>query len=151
MRASRSIYTSTSITGCARRSAFRPWPLPPQGQSQPSAELKEALNHIPASADARRPGDPVLKGVRADLAGAKPRLVLEAEFPGGTEHADIFVEGPQGLFIPLPRRTGAGSGELATFEVDLSDGVDVQELKGKTLTATLVSGSGQSEATFPVN
>jgi DsbC/DsbD-like thiol-disulfide interchange protein len=123
----------------------------PNDASTPSSELTDAMKLVPAPADARRPGDPVLKGVRADLAGPKPHLVLEAEFPSGAEHADIFIEGPNALYIPLPKKTGATNGQLVTFEVDLSEGVDIQELKNKTLTATLVSDGGQSEATFPVN
>jgi len=40
-----------------------------------------------------------------------------------------------------------GSGHV-TFEVDLSQDVDLQALKGQKLTATLVSDNGQSETTF---
>ena len=37
-----------------------------------------------------------------------------------------------------------------TFEVDLSKDADIAALKGKQLTATMVSDKGQSEATFPL-
>jgi DsbC/DsbD-like thiol-disulfide interchange protein len=125
--------------------------VPPKDAGTPSSELTDAMKLVPAAADARRAGDPILKGVHADLAGAKPHLVLEAEFPSGVDHADIFIEGPNALYIPLPKRTGIANGQLVTFEVDLSEGVDVQDLKNKVLTATLVSEGGQSEATFSVN
>lgn len=123
----------------------------PEQAKDDSTELSEALKRVPAPESARRPGDPILKSVHAELAGPKPRLVLEAEFPGGGSHADVFIEGPQDIYVPLPRKTGDnGTGRL-TFEVDLSDGIDVQDLKNKTLTATLVSDQGQSEATFSVD
>jgi DsbC/DsbD-like thiol-disulfide interchange protein len=125
--------------------------VPPKNTSAPSGELTDAMKLVPAPADARQPKDPVLKSVHADLAGAKPRIVLEAEFPSGADHADIFIEGPNALYVPLPKRVGDAKGPLVTFEVDLSEGVDIQELKNKILTATLVSEGGQSEATFPVN
>ena len=93
----------------------------------------------------------MLKGVRTELGGPKPRLVLEAEFPGGAEHADIFIEAPPGLYVPLPKKIADDGAGHATFEVDLSDGIDAKDLKDKPLTATLVSDKGQSEATFSVD
>jgi DsbC/DsbD-like thiol-disulfide interchange protein len=123
---------------------------PAQGSNIPN-ELAAALKLVPASESERRPGDPVLKHVASELSGAKPNIVFEAQFPSGSEHADLFLEAPGGLFVPLPKRTADdGSGHL-TFQVDLSRDVDLQALKGQKLTATLVSDSGQSETTFSVD
>ncbi len=106
---------------------------------------------MPAPDSERRPGDPVLKRVVSELDGAKPRLLLEAEFPGGAGHADIFIEAPPGLYVPLPKKIAVEGTNTITFEVDLSDGIDVKDLKDKKLTATLVSDGGQSETTFSPN
>ena len=125
--------------------------IAPDQARESSAELADALKHVPAPENARRPDDPVLKSVHADLSGSKPRIVLKADFPGGAEHADIFIEAPQDAYVPLPKKVSQDATGEATFEVDLSDGVDVADLKGKTLTATLVSDKGQSEATFPLD
>jgi DsbC/DsbD-like thiol-disulfide interchange protein len=114
-------------------------------------ELAAALKQGPAPEGERRPGDPVLKRVVSDLTGAKPSIVLDAEFPAGSEHADVFIEAPGGLFVPLPKKTSDDGAGRVTFQVDLSKDVDLQALKGQKLTATLVSDQGQSEATFPVN
>ena len=70
-----------------------------------SDELAAALKQVPAPEAERRAGDPVLKHVVAELGGDKPSIVLEAEFPSGSEHADIFIEAPTGLFVPLPKKT----------------------------------------------
>lgn len=125
--------------------------IAPEQKSQTPPALAAALQRVPAPENARRPGDPRLKSVRSNLAGAKPRIVLEAEFPGGAEHADIFIEAPDGLYVPLPKKIGDDGKGGATFEVELADDIDVQELKHKTLTATLVSDSGQSETTFSLD
>lgn len=119
------------------------------GETQaPSGELAEGLNRVPVSQNELRAGDPRLKRAVPELTGPKPRLLLEAEFPGGAEHADAFIEAPDGLYVPLPKKIADdGKGGL-TFEVDLSKDVDVAALKGKKLTATFVSDKGQSEATF---
>ncbi len=123
---------------------------PEQGSGVPAA-LADALNRVPAPEGKHRPDDPVLKGVRADLDGTKPRFFLEADFPGGAEHADIFIEGPPGLYVPLPKKIADDGAGHATFEVDLADAIDAKDLKDKTLTATLISGKGQSETTFSVD
>ena len=50
--------------------------------------------------------------------------------------------------MPLPKKTSDDGSGHVTFEVDLSQDVDLQALKGQKLTATLVSDNGQSETTF---
>ena len=41
--------------------------------------------------------------------------------------------------------TSAGK---VVFEVDLTDGVDLKDLKGKPLTVTMIDGKGQAETTI---
>jgi len=125
--------------------------IAPDAPGEVPAELAAALERVPAPKDARRPGDPVLARVEGDLAGPKPRVLLEADFPGGADHADIFVEAPDGLYVPLPKKIADDGSGRATFEIDLSDGIDLEDLKGKALTATLISDNGQSETTFSVD
>ena len=120
---------------------------PDKGSEVPD-ELATALKLVPAPEGERRTGDPVLRRVVSELRGAKPNIVLETEFPSGSEHADLFIEAPQGLFVPLPKKTADDGSGRVTFQVDLSEDVDLQALKGQKLTATLVSDNGQSEATF---
>lgn len=113
-----------------------------------AAELAMAFDAVPRSADARRPADPRLRAAKVELSGDKPSVRLEAEFPGGADGADLFLEAPGGLWIPLAKREGEAKGDVAVFRVDLTDGADVGDLKGKTIRATLVSPRGQSETSF---
>jgi DsbC/DsbD-like thiol-disulfide interchange protein len=107
-------------------------------------DLGEALEQVPRQERERRPDDPVLVRSAFVLTGAKPHLALEAKFPGGTSDADAFVEGPEGVGLPLPEKaSGAAEGHLR-FTVDLSE-IDGAELKGATLLVTLVGAKGQSE------
>ena len=110
----------------------------------------DAMARVPAPLEARRETDPVLKRTVVELSGAKPRLLLETQFPGGAGHADAFVEAPDGLYVPLPKKIADDGKGAVTFEIDLSKDADVAALKGKQLTATIVSDKGQSEATFPL-
>jgi DsbC/DsbD-like thiol-disulfide interchange protein len=125
--------------------------VPPGAASTPVAEpLARAFDRVPRSVDARRPTDPSLRATKIQLAGDKPSIRLEAEFPGGAEGADLFLEAPGGIWIPMAKAHGAPQGTIATFLVDLTDGADVGDLKGKTVRITLVSPRGQSETTLKI-
>lgn len=113
-------------------------------------ELIAAMARIPAPPEGRRDNDPTLKRAVVDLAASKPHIVLETQFPAGAEHVDAFVEAPDGAYIPLPKKTSDDGKGSVTFEIDLNKDVDIAALKGKPLTATIVSDKGQSEATFPL-
>lgn len=116
--------------------------------TETSAPLMEAMARIPAMPQARRETDPLIKRVTPELNSDKPRIVIEAEVPGGTEGVDAFVDVPGGLYVPLPKQTAANADGTVTFEVDLSQDVDIADFKNKPLTATVVSDSGQSQITF---
>jgi DsbC/DsbD-like thiol-disulfide interchange protein len=122
----------------------------PSGDAKtaPSAAVRAALEGVPRAADARRASDPQLKKVTASLDGASPRLAIEARFAAGSKDGDIFIEAPDGIYVPLPKRLADGADGTARFEVDLSRGGNAQDLKGKVLTLTLVSDAGASEGTW---
>ena len=50
-------------------------------------------------------------------------------------------------YVPLPKRVADSAGKVV-FEVDLTDGVDLKDLKGKPLTVTMIDGKGQAETTI---
>jgi DsbC/DsbD-like thiol-disulfide interchange protein len=124
--------------------------LPMAGMVAPAA-LAAALDTVPRKAVDRRPGDPELKVLRATLTGDKPKLEVDVAFAGDGAGADVFIEAPDGIYLSLPRKIGSGAGPLQTFEVDLATGIEVGDLKGKTLLVTMVSAAGQSEATWKVD
>lgn len=112
----------------------------------PDSRVTAALAHVPRAGAGVQPKDPVLKSFKAVLAGEKPSLAFDVAFPGGTSGADLFVEAPDGLWMPLARKVGESAGNVVRFEIDLTDGADVGALKGKALLVTLVSDAAQSEA-----
>jgi DsbC/DsbD-like thiol-disulfide interchange protein len=123
--------------------------VPPQPpRLPPQSRLARSFDRVPRALEHRRAGDPALVAARAELSGASPRVSLEAHFPGGTDGADVFAEASDGLWVPLPRRVGESPGGRVRFEIDLADGADVAELKGKMLRLTMVGSSGQSEQSF---
>lgn len=124
--------------------------LVPATAEEPSSEAVAALQAVPALAVQLRPGDPKLVKLSQQLNGTSPKLLFDVRVPGGVEGADLFLEAPDGLYVPLPAKTGGG-GDDVRFEADLSKDVDLAALKGKTIRATLVGSKGQSETTFKID
>jgi DsbC/DsbD-like thiol-disulfide interchange protein len=116
---------------------------------KPSAA--QSLDLVPRNDSERLPGDPALKAYKVDASGTDPRLVIEASFPGGAEGADVFIEAPDGLYVPMLSRAEGGKGGIERFETKLGNALEPKDLAGKTLTATIVSRSGSSVATFKVD
>jgi DsbC/DsbD-like thiol-disulfide interchange protein len=122
--------------------------IPPgAGKTQVADALARAFDQVPRPIAARRPSDPSLSAAKVALGGAKPAIRLEAVFPGGAEGADVFVDVPD-AWIPMAKPQGPARGTAATFIVDLSDGADIADLRGKTVRITLVSPRGQSETSL---
>jgi DsbC/DsbD-like thiol-disulfide interchange protein len=123
--------------------------LPAGAKNSPIAdELARAFDRVPRPLTARRPSDPDLREVKVTLDGDKPAIRLIATFPGGAEGADLFAEAPAGLWIPMAKPAGAPRGETASFIIDLPEGAEIANLRGKIVRITLVSPHGQSETSL---
>lgn len=119
----------------------------PAGFAAPvPAEVVAALARVPGPPAA---GTPSLASQTLTLTGDKPQIAFEAVYPGSGGHADAFVEASDGAFVPLPRKAGPPHEGRQAFVVELAP-TEAAELKGKTLTITLVSDDGQSETRIPV-
>lgn len=122
--------------------------LPPDAaESTPGAKLTEALARVPRRG-AAGPNIPRLHTVDIQLASPKPHIVIVAAFPGDPAGGDVFLEAPEGIWIPLPKAAGKTVDGHQRFEVDLTDGADLADLKSRTIQMTLVSRSGQMETAF---
>lgn len=126
--------------------------LPPGAAEQSmGSQLAKAFDRVPRPRDARRPNDPELRKAKIELDGPQPMIRLDVAFPGGAEGADVFVEVPDGMWIPMAKPAGPPQGDTASFVVNLADGADVSSLKGKSVRVTLVSPRGQSEASLKLD
>lgn len=133
---------------CVPAQAKLTLPIPAGGAATSSPEIASALATVPRPSTGQQPQAPTLRSSEAHLQGDRPRLVLEAVFPGAAATGDLFIEAPDGIYVPLPART-ANQGDSVRFEVDLSD-AEPQALRGKTVIVTMVSETGQSEARWTI-
>jgi DsbC/DsbD-like thiol-disulfide interchange protein len=123
----------------------------PAGDSSPIGDTNDlALSRVPRDGSSVTGKHPNTSSVVVDLKSTKPRLEITGYFPGGTQNADVFVEAPDGIYLPLLVKT-AEVGNEASFEADLSKDVDLKALAGKTLTITVVSDTGASQSTFKID
>jgi DsbC/DsbD-like thiol-disulfide interchange protein len=124
--------------------------VPSQLEGEASPALLAALERVPRPQQSRRAGDPELVRVTPSLGDAAPHLTIEARFPIGDPSADVFVEAPEGLYVPQPKRLPDGADGTLRFRIDLARGGNAHDLEGKTLTLTLVSAAGATEAAWTV-
>lgn len=124
-------------------------PLPPASRkaAEPDA-VAVAMERVPRPQAQRRPKDPELKQIALGEGEPGRRLTIAAAFHGA-KGADVFIEAPEGLYVPLPRREAEGADGVVRFGAALSADL-ARDLKGKTLTLTLVSEAGASEAKWTV-
>ena len=79
---------------------------------------------VPRPAASRRADDPQLQRATAALEGGAPRLTIVARFPQGDRGADLFIEAPDGLYVPMAKRLpDVGEGGEARLEADSGSGL----------------------------
>lgn len=134
---------------CVPAEAKLSLPIPAGATVAASPQITTALEAVPRSVEERQPHDPELKVREAHLGTDKPKLILEAVFPGSAASGDMFIEAPDGVYVPLPARV-AQQGDRVRFEVDLTQGAEPEELRGRTVSVTMVSDSGHSVARWRI-
>ncbi|MFV0295400.1 MAG: protein-disulfide reductase DsbD domain-containing protein [Hyphomicrobiaceae bacterium] len=122
--------------------------LPARAEMKPAGRaLGAALSRVPRAGVAGN-NDPRLESVKITLSGKHPSVLLNVRFPGEASHADIFLEAPDGSWIPSPRRDGIAADGSRRFKVDLTQGADLADLKGREIRVTMIGEKGQSETQF---
>lgn len=117
---------------------------PDQGRGD-AVLLENALALVPKEA---APGLlPAVENVTADLDAPKPTLAIDAVFPKGAREADLFINGEE-TYVPVPKPAAPLADGKQRFIVSFGSPSEAAALKGKTLTLTLVSDLGSTEAAW---
>jgi DsbC/DsbD-like thiol-disulfide interchange protein len=107
--------------------------------------LENALALVPKEA---APGLlPAIETVTAELDAPTPRITIDAVFPQGARATDLFINGEE-TYVPVPKPDGPLVDGNQRFVVSFGSAAEAAALKGKTLTLTLVSELGSTEATW---
>lgn len=141
------LYIGICLDICVPTEAALRLEIPPGETGAAPRHAAAALAHVPRTDAERSERDPRLVKVSPEIGADPPRLVLEAEFQDAG--AEMFLEAPDGLYIPVPRRISAGLGGREVFEVALG-AEEAKKLVGRTIRATLVGETSASDATFKI-
>jgi DsbC/DsbD-like thiol-disulfide interchange protein len=85
---------------------------------------------------------PEVRGIKANLDGKSPTLVVDALFPPGATGTDLFIDGGD-VFVPVPE-PGPLADSRQSFAVSFVSPSEAAAIRGKTLTLTLVSDQGST-------
>jgi hypothetical protein len=109
--------------------------------------LANALASVPklAAPDAL----PRVAAIDAKLDGPEPHLKVEVLFDPKATGTDLFIEAGK-VFVPVPKPLGPLAEGRQSFEISFGTAKEAEALKGKTLTLTLVSDQGSTEAAWTV-
>jgi DsbC/DsbD-like thiol-disulfide interchange protein len=112
--------------------------------AQPSPALKAAVALVPRPTTEPGKAMPALVSSAYDLTGAAPHITFRTRGA-----ADVFIEAPDGLFVPLTQMKDEKDG-VATYVADLSKSPDVKDLAGKPLRVTITApnAAGGTETTL---
>lgn len=120
--------------------------LPSTAKKSPHLDLiSRFMSRVPTTAGQSKGQFPRVKTFAADVTSSKPHLSIEAQFAPGAGSKDLFVEGPQEVYIPLPKQVETMPDGRVRYHVELDAEAGLKTLKGQELTFTLVSDKGQSE------
>lgn len=120
--------------------------VPSAAKKSPHLDLiSRFMSQVPTKSGEGKGQFPLVKAFAADMASSKPHLSIEAQFAPGAGGTDLFVEGPQDLYLPLPKQVATLPDGRVRYHVELDPEAGLKTLKGQELTFTLVSDKGQSE------
>jgi DsbC/DsbD-like thiol-disulfide interchange protein len=123
--------------------------LPPHAAGQEDDPLlTRFVDLVPKPAETGKL--PALGGIEAKLDSAKPELIVDANFADDATGTDLFIEGPEGEFVPVPKPLGPAQNGKQRFVVSFASPAEAEAIRGKPLTLTFVSDEGAREASVTV-
>jgi DsbC/DsbD-like thiol-disulfide interchange protein len=104
--------------------------------------LESFLAAVPQPAE---PGKlPAITRITPKLARAKPKIVIDAVFPKDSERADIYTDAPD-VYVPPAVPEGSRTDGKQRYVITFENKHDADDVKGKTVTLTMVGDGGARE------
>ena len=100
---------------------------------------------VPEQAGGQSADLPQIKSIQPALEAAKPRIVVEADFPGGTDGADLFAEGGEEIYLPPPQSIEKIDAKRVRFTINLAKDTDLAALAERDVRWTLVTKTSGTE------
>lgn len=113
--------------------------------------LEKYLKRVPVRVESGKEKEVGVQHAHAQLNGNKPELVFDIRFSSLGDLNDLFVEGPEGFYLPPTKRESVQADGTVRFRVDLTKADDPADLKGKSVILTLVSDDIRAEMPWRVD
>lgn len=115
--------------------------------NEADAELLNAALDLVPQPDA--PGAlPAIGKIEAKFDTDKPSITIEALYPPDATATDLFVHIEDGTYVPVPKALGPLSDGKQSFALTFASKGEAKDIKGKTLSLTLISDRGSRETTW---
>ena len=121
--------------------------LPVKPDDSPEV-LTRSLAAVPSAATGT--GTPRIAKVSRGQEQGKPHLTVDVLHAKDAAKVDLFAEGPQDWYMPLPRemaRHETADGVLVTYDIDLSHLPKTAKVGGTEMTFTMAAGNAGTEQT----
>ena len=119
----------------------------PVGAGSPPGAIAAALGRVPRRLDGET-DLPRVVDLSVEGEGKARRIFVTVAQPQGAEDADLFVEGPESWYLPLPEPGGErenGAETRITYEIALDAVPKSAVLEGEKLRLTVVNGADAVE------
>lgn len=117
-------------------------------------DLAKALTRVPViTAAPAQPGataSPRLAGASAILTGTAPAITFDIANGTAGSRADLFVEAPDGIYLPMTIKVGDPQAGVQKFRIDLKGVDDTARLAGKPLRLTITAAGSGTETLWTV-
>ena len=127
--------------------------LPPSLAVVPP-DIATALTRVPRVLDAApEPAAsalPRLAGASAVLAGPAAALIFDIATGAAGARADLFVEAPDGVYLPMTVKAGEARAGVQRFRIELKGVEDAAKLASRPLRLTITGISGGTEQSWIV-
>ena len=124
--------------------------IPPAPHETHRDRIRSALDQVPKPQEQGVYCPHSFIAARRHSVNGRPALVIKTAFEENTTGLELFVEAPEGLFLPAPVLQPPSTRGRSHYVMFFDTQAAVDALLGKTLILTTVSGQGSCESTWLV-
>lgn len=111
-------------------------------------DVAKVLQTVPRQGASLKPNDPsFVSAEKPRRSGEHWLVMLRTKHAAGAKDTDLFLEAPDGVFIPTPKRASGDGQDGDHFQITITDS-EYKDLKGRSIQATVVDNLGASQTQF---
>lgn len=133
---------------CVPAEAILKLTIPP-GEIAMPGEIANSAARVPRPVEGAAAAQ-ILRSAKAVLSGPAPALMFDIATGASGQRTDLFVEAPNGAYLPVPAKVGDAVSGVQRFHIDLKGVEDAAKLAGKPLRLTVSTPAGGHDLSWVV-